>query len=131
MSKEAQKPAAASDAAAEVLTAEAAVALTKENETLKAKIKALQTISAATATDENQAAEEKLTDKQREFTASWEEPNSKDNSKTIKVSGKGRLKDVAVIRLAGKAYTQKEFLSDPKAKAKALRMDHLLVDKLK
>jgi hypothetical protein len=131
MSKEAQKPAAASDAAAEVLTAEAAVALTKENETLKAKIKALQTVSAATATDENQAAEEKLTDKQREFTASWEEPNSKDNSKTIKVSGKGRLKDVAVIRLAGKAYTQKEFLSDPKAKAKALRMDHLLVDKLK
>jgi hypothetical protein len=104
-------------------------ALTKSNAEKDEKIKALQTVADLTPSEEKPV--EKLTEKQREFTAEWTIQDLNNSNKLTKVSGKGRLKDVPAINLSGVAYSPQEFLKDKDLKAKALRMNHLLIEKLK
>jgi len=105
-----------------------AAAILKENEELKAKVTALEAVTNAEAAEGK--APVRLTDKQREFSASWTETDPQSN-KSAKKSGKARLKDVPKINVSGKTYSQEEFLKDADAKATALRAKHILIEILK
>lgn len=92
-----------------------------------AEIAALKAVNAVESEDKQSA--KSLTEKDRTFTAKWEELNPKDHSKTIKKSGKFILLDVPKIRISGKPYSQEEFMKDKDAQSAAAAMGHTLIKK--
>lgn len=70
-----------------------------------------------------------LSDKEREFTATWKVKDKNDPKKLVDKSAKFRLADVPKIHISGKAYTQEAFMADKEAQATAAAMNHLLITK--